>query len=58
MEYVITNLTVEKAKDGQIYVYFSDGRISESRILVAHVLNDGNSVKWATEDGVVRRAII
>jgi len=58
MEISITNLTAEKAKDGQIYVYFSDGRISDSRILVAHVLNDGNSVKWETEQGQVKRAII
>lgn len=55
MEFKIENLTAEKAKDGLIYVYFSDGRISEYRMLIARI--EGDLVRWQGEDGTIRSAI-
>lgn len=55
MEIPISNLTAEKGKDGNIYVYFVNGQLSEYRICVQVI--EGEFITWESE-GVVRRAIV
>lgn len=53
---VEVKLECEKGKDGNIYVYFMNGLVSEYRVCVAVI--EGEFIKWEDESGVVRRAII
>lgn len=55
MEIGITNLRAEKAKTGEIMIFFNDSRLSPYRILV--YVNRGQPVKWVSEDGIERTAI-
>jgi len=55
MDIKIDNLSAEKASDGRIYVYFTDGRLSDYRVCVAVI--KGDLIKWGA-DGVVRTAIV
>ena len=57
MEIKIDNLRAEKAKDGRVYVTFSDQRISEYQVLLG-VLEMREKVTWTTEDGDVERVAI
>ncbi len=56
MEIEVTNLRAEKAKDGRIIVYFSDGRLSEYKLVVAEIKGE-DTIKWEA-DGVIRRGLI
>lgn len=55
MEIKIDNLSAEKADDGRIFVFFTDGRLSEYRICVAQIR--GDRIKWGV-DGVIKAAIV
>jgi len=57
MEIEVTNLRAEKAKDGRIFIYFTDGRLSDYRILVQMVSGE-NFVMFEGEDGVIRKCLI
>jgi hypothetical protein len=57
MEIEVTNLRAQKAKDGRIFVYFTDGRLSEYKMMV-QIISGADFVSFETEAGTIAKVMV